>query len=450
MNPLRIGPLLLCLAVGVARAVWLASQIAGVTASALGYLLLADLPVLGLLGLLLALESMLSRGWRLLALLAAIGLTALYLVDVAAVVALNARLQFDDLTRFGVEWWLLPSYVNGQSILGFAGVIGAFLIAIRLRPARVRMVGTAAIVVWLTPLLVQQRAIPPYLHKYTTPVLGMGREFIGLVRQPMPRYTVGDYDVYREGYDGLLRVPFTASRRNVVLVIVESLSAADSARTSGLGHLLGRFDALSERGMLFTNFLANFEASEGGIVSLLSGVPPMHFPTASTDTFAEYALQPAVTAQLADAGYRCEFLTSVPLRFISMDRYLKSASVGFHFAGGQQEIARYRDAPRYAFQSPTDHLLYRGDPRSRRHRRGPSPAAGVPCRCHGQQSSAVCRSAGPRQYRAAGVGLRAGRTVVALRAVAGARFLRGQPAHHHRRSPQDAAGERAGAGALRR
>ena len=174
----------------------------------------------------------------------------------------------------------------------------------------------------------------------------------------MPRYTVGDYEAYRQSYESLLNAPIAASRRNIVLIMVESLSAADSARTSGLGNLLGRFDELSRKGTLFRNFFANFEASEGGIVSLLSGVPPLHFPTASTDTFGEYALQRSITAEFARAGYRCEFLTNVPLRFISMDHYTRSPTVGFRYAGGQNEIARYRGAPRYAFESPADHLLY--------------------------------------------------------------------------------------------
>jgi hypothetical protein len=41
-----------------------------------------------------------------------------------------------------------------------------------------------------------------------------------------------------------------------------------------------------------------------------------------------------------------------------MQRYLTSPAVGFRYAGGQDEIARYHGAPRYAFESPADHLLY--------------------------------------------------------------------------------------------
>jgi hypothetical protein len=41
-----------------------------------------------------------------------------------------------------------------------------------------------------------------------------------------------------------------------------------------------------------------------------------------------------------------------------MDKYTNSPTIGFSFAGGQHEIARYQGAPRYAFESPGDHLLY--------------------------------------------------------------------------------------------
>ena len=65
-----------------------------------------------------------------------------------------------------------------------------------------------------------------------------------------------------------------------------------------------------------------------------------------------------MTAALRRSGYHTEFLTSVPLQFISMDTYTRSPVGGFAAAAGQREIARFRDAPRYAFESPTDHLLY--------------------------------------------------------------------------------------------
>jgi hypothetical protein len=205
---------------------------------------------------------------------------------------------------------------------------------------------------------VNEQAIPAHLQKYTGSVLLLGKELWGFRRLPVSRYRDSDVEAYRREYDALFDAPIARTRRDIVLVIVESLSSADSHRTSGLRNILPRFDALSRKGMLFRNFFANFEASEGGIVSLLSGVPPLHFPTATTDTFGEYSSQRSITAAFRRSGYHAEFLTSVPLQFISMDAYAKSPLGGFAAAAGQREIARFRDAPRYAFQSPADHLLY--------------------------------------------------------------------------------------------
>ena len=156
--------------------------------------------------------------------------------------------------------------------------------------------------------------------------------------------------------------------------------------------------------MLFRNFFANYEASEGGIVSLLSGVPPLHFPTASTNTFAEYALQRGITESFKRRGYRCEFLTSVPLQFISMDAYARSPNVGLTFAGGQHEIPRMKDAPHFAFESPADHVLYEELLERLDSRAGKSTRTDVPRGGNGEQSSLLTsiRSAGRSPRRTSG------------------------------------------------
>jgi hypothetical protein len=61
---IRVGPLLCCGCIGLARAVWLSDQLSGITTSEIGFLLLADLPVLSVLAILAWLETRLERGWR--------------------------------------------------------------------------------------------------------------------------------------------------------------------------------------------------------------------------------------------------------------------------------------------------------------------------------------------------------------------------------------------------
>lgn len=356
--PLRLGPLLFCICVALYRAVWLSVQLSGFHVAETGYLLLADLPIVGALGLLAFFEAMLPRVWKLAPLLLAAILVAVYLLDVTAVLVLNARLQLADLRRFAVEWWLIPTFLSMSALALLVATIACFFVRLTIPHNVARLVPATAVVLALLPFAIGDQSVPSHLQTYTGSILLLGKELWGSRRQPISRYRPGDFAAYGAEYDALFHAPIATSGKNIILVIVESLSSVDSRRTSGIRNLLPRFDDLSREGMLFRNFFANFEASEGGIVSLLSGVPPLHFPTASTNTFGEYALQRSITEALKREGYRCEFLTNVPLQFISMDAYTQSPIVGFSYAAGQKEIARFKDAPRFAFQSPGDHVLY--------------------------------------------------------------------------------------------
>ena len=359
---LRLGPSIVCAAIGIYRAVWLSAQLSGFRFRDLGFLLLADSAVLGSLLLLAWVEAWFAARRQRIAAGAALAVLLLiyvfHLADAGAVLALNARLQLADLRRFAGEWWVAPGFLSASAVAAGLAAAGAALVKIPIPPVAARVLPGTALVLLMLPVAVPAARIPSYLQKYTGSVLLLARELWGSRPQAISRYTPGDFAAYRHEYDRVFDAPFARTGADVILVIVESLSAADSQRTSGLRNLLPDLDGLSRHGMLFRNFFANFEASEGGIVSLLSGTPPLHFPTASTNTFGEYALQRGIVGSYARHGYQTEFLTSVPLQFISMDRYARSPAVGFRFAGGQHEVERFRGAPRYAFQSPGDHLLY--------------------------------------------------------------------------------------------
>jgi hypothetical protein len=356
--PLRVGPLLFCACVALYRSAWLSVQLSSLNLSEIAFLLLADLPVLGMLGFLSWLEVLLPRRWKLGPIVLSVAVVSIHVADAAAVVTLNGRLHLEEIRRFGGELWLLPALISVKPVLVLLAAAGSFFVRL-VAPVRVlRGIPGVAFVFLLLPLVVRPNAIPTHLLKYTRSVLFLDNGLWGFQRPAVARYTTGDVSVYWPEYEALFDAPIARSGTDVILVVVESLSAADSQRTSAIRDRLPRFDELSRKGVLFRNFFANSEASEGGLVSLLSGVPPMHFPTATTDTFQEYALQHAVASAFKREGYRSELLTTVPLQFISMDRYARSPLLGFDFAGGQKEIPRFQAAPRYAFESPTDHLLY--------------------------------------------------------------------------------------------
>jgi len=139
--------------------------------------------------------------------------------------------------------------------------------------------------------------------------------------------------------------------------VVESLSSINSEKLSGTPGLLDRFDELADEGLLFGNFFANHQASEGGLIALLGGFPPMHFPTASPYMFDEFAIQDSVLGEYRRQGYFTDFLTNADLSFIGQDRFLHG--LGVDRARGRDEVAAMRDAPRVVQGAPPDTLLYR-------------------------------------------------------------------------------------------
>ncbi len=147
-----------------------------------------------------------------------------------------------------------------------------------------------------------------------------------------------------------------ASKPDIILLVIESLSSINSKVVSGGTDLLGDFDKLAEEGVLFRNFFANHQASEGGVIALLGGYPPMHFPTATPYMFDEFAIQPSVTSEYQQQGYFTEFLTSSDLAFIGLNHYLDGLKLDR--SRGRDEVDAMRLAPRVVQDAPSDALLY--------------------------------------------------------------------------------------------
>jgi Sulfatase len=144
--------------------------------------------------------------------------------------------------------------------------------------------------------------------------------------------------------------------RRVIVLTVEGLSAWYSQRSShGEYDLTPGLDRASERGVLFTNFFANFGYTEGGILSLYSGLPPVPFRGVSRDIMVDYARAPSLMASLASQGFRREFFHGSSLDFLNMRTYLEQS---FDAVFDVTNDDRFRVAPRYVFDGVADEVLY--------------------------------------------------------------------------------------------
>ncbi len=160
--------------------------------------------------------------------------------------------------------------------------------------------------------------------------------------------------------------PGKGHRLNVILLVVESLSAYHSAFFSGVEDWTPRLDEIARRETALTNFYANGWTTAGGLVALLTGTVPLvpELRTSRTEAFTpvggtsltDYLDLPRPLPQvLSQQGYATEFVAPGDLTFLGQDKWLPN--VGF-----QKVIAG--DDPRFAgqelrgpFNSVPDRLL---------------------------------------------------------------------------------------------
>ncbi|NND44611.1 MAG: sulfatase-like hydrolase/transferase [Xanthomonadales bacterium] len=314
---------------------------------------LLDLDMLGILlgiGLLVALPRRLLR-WPLKVALFLI--TVYYAVHTVVLLELDEPMSLFDLGRYLPEWGVVQSFLGPGTLLVVLLLVGSLLLDRRLGRGQYLALAAIAPVLFATGWMLTSQA-PSDIRKYS--LLQLGRVAEAWTQSaPAATYTPGQRAYYATAAAPPAEIP--EGRPDIILLIVESLSSINSLRTSGALDLVPQFDSLSRAGTLFPNFFANHAASEGGIIALLSGFPPLHYPTASPLMFDEFATQQAVIHDYVAAGYELEFLTNADLSFIGLDRYLEG--LGVHHASGRDEVEAFRMAPRIVQDAPSDRHLYR-------------------------------------------------------------------------------------------
>lgn len=147
--------------------------------------------------------------------------------------------------------------------------------------------------------------------------------------------------------------------RNVILVVLESLSARHSQLLGGSSDSTPQLDRLAQAHSYFPEFHANGFTTDGGLIALLTGFIPLP-TTGRYDTLDVYAgyekpVIPTAFAQLSQTGYETQFFTTGDLRFLDKGRWLHGLGLT-HVEGSEQPY--YASLPRGAFDDTGDRSLY--------------------------------------------------------------------------------------------
>ena len=112
-------------------------------------------------------------------------------------------------------------------------------------------------------------------------------------------------------------------RPNVLLILMEGFGGAFVEPLGGLPDVSPNLNRLSEEGVFFTQCYANSFRTDRGTVSALSGY--LGLPTVSVMKVpAKSRTLPAISEELARAGYQTDFLYGGDINFTNMKSYLLS------------------------------------------------------------------------------------------------------------------------------
>ncbi len=139
-------------------------------------------------------------------------------------------------------------------------------------------------------------------------------------------------------------------QKNIILVIVESLSAYHSQFMSGLNNWTPHIDDLARNHIYYPNFFANSYSSAYGRVSIFSGDIP--FDLKLIDYGNTYQSIPKI---LQANNYHSALLSASNLDFLESQKFFQA--IGFDYIEDDKYVG-YQGLTRYSFNSVSDEVLY--------------------------------------------------------------------------------------------
>ena len=175
-------------------------------------------------------------------------------------------------------------------------------------------------------------------HEYYPEELALERAR-SILRNPNERYTRSATDPLEKMAEPQMPSMLATDKPNIVLILMESLSAQDVGLLGGPLAATPEFDRLSKDGFLYTRYYSQGMRTGRALFSVLAGTPAppgsnIFKYSAGRRTFT------TIATLLKPAGYRCSFVYGGDLDFESMDGFLKQNGfdelIGVSdFAGGR-------------------------------------------------------------------------------------------------------------------
>ncbi|MEP6701604.1 MAG: LTA synthase family protein, partial [Betaproteobacteria bacterium] len=327
----------------------------------------SDLAVVGSVGVLgavqlIARSLLVKRTMMVLQLIIVLVMT----VDVMLFKMLSVRLYLADIEKFGVEFGAIVNFIRlsfGATaiwISAAAAVLigGVVWLAFRSRqshPRAAAVVGGVALCAFVASAAgtfsQSQFVVEEWVRNWFVMNLDQG------VSRPYSRKFEEASKQSAVAVPAPVCVDGDASRKNVVVVVVESLAAYHSALLGGRGWT-PELDRIASHSHWHTNFHANGFTTDMGLISLFTAKPPLPSVGRYGGSHAYdgyWTPAGSLPAVAAANGYESAFLTTGDLHFLDKGDWAKS--IGFNHVEGDDNPF-YDGMPRFHFHAAPDAALF--------------------------------------------------------------------------------------------
>ena len=132
---------------------------------------------------------------------------------------------------------------------------------------------------------------------------------------------------------------FNIEKPNIIILMMESISADAIACLGGEQGIMPGFDSLATQGLLFSNFYATGFRTDQGVVALLSSFPAQP-ATAIIKDFGKFEKLPNLITEVRSAGTTTSFYYGGDINYANTATYLTSA--GINYLAGVNEVPHTR------------------------------------------------------------------------------------------------------------
>ncbi|MBV1876806.1 MAG: sulfatase-like hydrolase/transferase [Pseudomonadales bacterium] len=321
-----------------------------------------DLSLYGTIYALLTLSYLSSVGAGVGALLRllALCLITIYLVDYYLITNFISRLTFADsikyssyvsnyLSQITQTNWLVSVAGIIYLVLGTLLVIRNFTFKTRKMPALAFT--SIAVFMLASTTLSQTNYVHAWIYKNVF-------EYNAMIMSERRQYSA-DF-IVAEVDDIQTCKPVEQQRKNIIIVMVESLSNYQSKIFSGISDWTPNLDLIASNNSYYKNFNANGFTTEDGELALLKGAYPIYPPRGFTrgggvSFNGFFGYQNSLAIHLKLHGYHTEFITSSDLEFSNTGAWARS--IGFDHVEGH-EFEDYNKWQRLQFNAAPDEALY--------------------------------------------------------------------------------------------